>query len=88
MNERDFFYWLQGFFELAGTNTLSEKQVEMIKEHMTLVAEKKTPTSMSNINQKPFQIGIICDCTMGCKKCGRSAEDCMPIINVPTCLTC
>lgn len=44
MNERDFFYWLQGYFELQESTTpLSARQVEIIKNHMALVAEKKTP---------------------------------------------
>ncbi len=46
MDERDFYYWLQGFFELSGSKELSEKQVQMIKEHMALVAHKVTPTSI------------------------------------------
>ena len=43
MNERDFFYWLQGFFELTGAEKLDKKQVKMVKEHMQLVAIKVTP---------------------------------------------
>lgn len=51
MNERDFFYWLQGFFEISETKTLSKKQVQVIKDHMKLVAEKQTPDRSS-----PFTI--------------------------------
>lgn len=43
MNERDFFYWLQGFFEISETETLSKKQIQVIKDHMALVATKVTP---------------------------------------------
>jgi hypothetical protein len=43
MNERDFFYRLQGFFEISESKTLSEKQVQVIKDHMKLVAQKVTP---------------------------------------------
>ena len=42
MDERDFYYWLRGFFELSDAKTLSEAQVRMIKEHMNLVATKVT----------------------------------------------
>jgi hypothetical protein len=42
MNERDFVYWLQGFFELTDTDKLSEAQVKMIKAHLALVLERKT----------------------------------------------
>lgn len=44
MNERDFYYWLQGYFELSGSKTLDEEQVKMVKEHMALVATKVTKT--------------------------------------------
>jgi hypothetical protein len=43
MNESDFAYWLQGFFELSNAKELSERQCKMIKDHLTLVFEKKTP---------------------------------------------
>ena len=42
MNERDFAYWLQGFFEMTESETLTKEQVGMIKEHLELVFEKKT----------------------------------------------
>ena len=37
MRSRDFIYWLQGFMELSETETLSAKQVEVIKNHLNLV---------------------------------------------------
>lgn len=37
MNPRDFCMWLHGFFEIAGTNKLTEKQVEMVKTHLDLM---------------------------------------------------
>jgi hypothetical protein len=37
MTSRDFVYWLQGFFEISETNTLTERQVKMIKAHLNLV---------------------------------------------------
>lgn len=51
MNERDFYYWLQGFFELSGATELTAKQVKMIKEHMALVTEKVTQTSVDEETQ-------------------------------------
>ena len=42
MTERDFVYWLQGFFELTDSNELKVAQVEMIKEHLALVLKKET----------------------------------------------
>lgn len=49
MSERDFTYWLQGYFELSETGGLSEKQVEIIKEHLSLVFQKKTTSSLSDL---------------------------------------
>lgn len=37
MTSRDFVFWLQGFFELENPKELSEKQVEVIKNHIALV---------------------------------------------------
>lgn len=42
MNEKEFCYWLKGFFELSNTTTLSETQIEIIKNHLDLVFENKT----------------------------------------------
>ncbi|MNR16057.1 hypothetical protein D3C85_1326270 [compost metagenome] len=43
MNEQTFCFWLQGFVELSDTDTISEKQWLMIKDHLKLVFDKKTP---------------------------------------------
>lgn len=38
MNSRDFCYWLQGFFEMRESSApITEKQAEMIKNHLNLV---------------------------------------------------
>ena len=37
MKSTEFAYWLQGFFELSETNSLSERQTEIIKNHLKLV---------------------------------------------------
>ena len=39
MTEKDFCYWLQGFFELSDSKELSlnSKQVELIRKHLNLV---------------------------------------------------
>jgi hypothetical protein len=46
MNSLEFAYWLQGFFELTNQKTLNETQVQIIKEHLNLVFEKTTFTTM------------------------------------------
>ena len=37
MRSVEFAYWLQGFFELSESNNLTEKQTQMIKNHLKLV---------------------------------------------------
>lgn len=44
MDQRDFIYWLNGFFELSAATTLNEQQVQVIKDHLALVMTKVTPT--------------------------------------------
>jgi len=44
MNEIQFCYWLQGFFELEQDNkTIDIKQKKIIKDHLALVFKKETP---------------------------------------------
>lgn len=43
MNAQEFAYWLQGYFELNESNKLSEKQVQIIKDHLALTLTKVTP---------------------------------------------
>lgn len=42
MTSDNFCYWLQGYLELTNSKTLSEGQVNMIKEHLSLVFNKVT----------------------------------------------
>jgi hypothetical protein len=37
MTSREFAYWLQGFFEISGSNELRPEQVVMIKKHLNMV---------------------------------------------------
>lgn len=37
MKPSDFVYWLQGYFELSESTTMSEKQVQIVKNHLNLV---------------------------------------------------
>jgi hypothetical protein len=43
MSLENFVFWLQGFLELENPKTLSEQQVNIIKDHLKLVLNKKTP---------------------------------------------
>lgn len=45
MDEKSFAYWLQGYFELTDSGQpLSVQQVQIIKDHLTLVFKKETPS--------------------------------------------
>jgi hypothetical protein len=59
----NFCYWLQGFFELAGTNNLTETQVEVIKDHLKLVFRKETPdrnTNETELGCDPEDLEVCC----------------------------
>ena len=45
MTPENFVYWLQGFFELTENDTqqLDERKVQIIRDHLQLVFDKKTP---------------------------------------------
>jgi len=43
MKSEQFIYWLQGFMEMENPKTLNLKQTKMIKDHLALVFNKKTP---------------------------------------------
>ena len=55
MKESDFVYWLQGFVELSDTDTISEKQWLMIKDHLKLVFDKKTPDRSQPLRIKSME---------------------------------
>lgn len=38
MNNRDFTYWMEGFFEISEPKSINDKQLTMIKEHIKLVS--------------------------------------------------
>ena len=64
MNTVDFCYWLQGYFELSESNELTEKQVQMIKNHLDLVflheidpaREKESNASKQELNEVHSQL--------------------------------
>jgi hypothetical protein len=43
MSEKDFTYWLQGFMEIENPTQLTERQTQIIKDHLKLVFDKRTP---------------------------------------------
>lgn len=59
MNSVDFCYWLQGYFEISDSKSITDKQVEIIKNHLNLVfkheidpmRESETTTPSNVLNQ-------------------------------------
>lgn len=50
MTEKDFVFWLQGFIELTETDSISDKQWLVIKDHLKLVFDKVTPVRTTEYN--------------------------------------
>lgn len=51
MKSRDFCYWLQGFFELAGAGqdiSMKPEQIMCIQKHLALVFEHEIDPSMGD----------------------------------------
>ena len=46
MTSRDFVYWLQGFFEISGSATLTPEQGAMVQKHLSLVFKHEIDPSM------------------------------------------
>jgi len=44
MTSQEFCYWLQGYFEVSGNETLTPEQVKIVKDHLKLVFTKVTPS--------------------------------------------
>jgi hypothetical protein len=54
MNELNFAYWLQGYFELSKVNgeiKLNQDQINMIDRHLNLVFNKVTEFKIDLLNQ-------------------------------------
>jgi hypothetical protein len=56
MTPEQFAYWLQGFVELTETRQFSEQQTQIIKDHLKLVFDKRTPTYPSNPVPKTYPL--------------------------------
>lgn len=64
MSGVNFIYWLQGCFELGGAETMTAKQVKMIKEHLAITDSHKfcdwldgfLSTHEEGVNKKDFKV--------------------------------
>lgn len=43
MTAEQFAYWLNGYFEISGKETLTEKECSIVRDHLKLVFKKVTP---------------------------------------------
>jgi hypothetical protein len=49
MNSETFTYWLQGFVEIQQSESITDTQWLIIKDHLKLVFDKKTPDRNANL---------------------------------------
>lgn len=65
----EFAYWLKGYFELSESNTLTDKQVSIIKKHLELVFTNVTKEAEPGevekylgdiLSKPPMTISTIC----------------------------
>jgi len=52
LEAKSFVYWLQGYFEISGSNILDVGQVEMIKNHLNLVFKHEIDPSLNEGKSK------------------------------------
>lgn len=53
MTSRDFCFWLQGYFELAGIHgQFSHEQIELIRRHLALVFKHEIDPSAGNADHQ------------------------------------
>lgn len=43
MTPNDFCFWLNGYLEMSGAESIDKAQTDILKDHLKLVFEKKTP---------------------------------------------
>ena len=68
MTSVQFCYWLQGFFEISEGKTLSDKQVNIIKNHLKLVFYHEIDPSYSDNPKVQSEMQNIHDGTNPIKK--------------------
>ena len=52
MTSRDFAYWLQGFLEIENPEEITEKQLNMIKNHLKLVFKDDIDKSFGDLKYR------------------------------------
>ncbi len=60
MNSVDFCFWLQGHFEISDSCSITDKQVEIIKNHLNLVFKHEIdPLRESETTTKPNELNSV-----------------------------
>ena len=54
MTTTNFAYWLQGFFEIANPEEITEEQLKMIKSHLSLVFRDDIDPKMGSKEHREF----------------------------------
>jgi hypothetical protein len=58
MLARDFCYWLQGHFEISGSTSLTDTQIQVIKNHLKMVQiHEEYLKNNLKVNNKPVYDG-------------------------------
>jgi hypothetical protein len=55
MNYEQFAIWLHGFLEISNAETIDKNQTQIIKDHLALLFDKKTPDRSKNKDSDVFE---------------------------------
>lgn len=55
MNYEQFAIWLHGFLEISNAETIDKNQTQIIKDHLALLFDKKTPDLSKNKDADVFE---------------------------------
>lgn len=55
MNYEQFAIWLHGFLEISNAEEINKEQTQIIKDHLALLFEKKTPDRSKKIQDDSFE---------------------------------
>ena len=55
MNYEQFAIWLHGFLEISNAETINKEQTQIIKDHLALLFDKKTPDRSKKKEDNSFE---------------------------------
>lgn len=68
MTATEFVYWLQGFFEISNAEGMTKEQVQIVKDHISLVLTKVTPAAPVKSELEKY-LANRPDCSHGVRYC-------------------